>query len=334
LTSLVHEPLHVGVMTSGSGAPMTAALTEAAGIIVTRVERPEDLPRFIDSFDALLVSNDFYHPSVAALVGRAPRLRYLHFVSSGFDNLREHGAPARLAVSRGGQSHAGTVAEHAVTLLLALVRRVPEYERNRVTPFWDRQGFRERMGSLEGATVLIIGFGAIGQSAARRLRPFETRIIGMQRHNPTPEVAALADAIVHPEALLATLAEADALLLAVPLSAETEGLIGSRELRAMKPTAYVINVARGGVVDEAALIDALATKRIAGAGLDVFANEPLAPDSPLWNFENVILSPHVAGSGSTAGTERVVALARENLERFRSGAPLLNPVAGFNERAT
>ena len=313
---------------------MTAALTGTDGLVVTRVERPDDLPRYIDALDVLLVSNDFYHPSVAKLVERAPRLRYVHFVSSGFDNLREHGAPARLAVSRGGPSHAGTVAEHAVTLLLALVRHVAEFERNRIAKFWDRQGLRGRLSSLEGATVLIVGFGAIGQRVAQRLRPFEARIVGMLRHEPAPEIAGLADAIVHPNALHAALDQADAVILSVPLSAETEKLIGARELAAMKPSAYLVNVARGGVVDEAALIDALTARRIAGAGLDVFADEPLAPENPLWRLDNVILSPHVAGAGSSAGTDRVIALARENLERFRSGRPLLNPIAGFGERTT
>jgi len=325
----VPEPLHVGVMTSASGAPMAAALTGTDGLTVTRIVIPEDLPHVIDELDVLLVSNDFYHPSVAALVEHAPRLRYLHFVSSGFDNLREHGAPAHLAVSRGGPSHAGTVAEHAVTLLLALLRRIPEFERHRVARNWDRQGFRARIGSLEGATVLIVGFGAIGQRVATRLRPFEARIVGMLRHPPPAEIAALADEIVQPAALHAQLAVADAVILSVPLSTETERLIGARELAAMKPSAYLINVARGGVVDEPALIAALAAKRIAGAGLDVFADEPLPPQSPLWSFEGVILSPHVAGSGSAAGTERVIALARENLERFRRGAPLVNPIPGF-----
>lgn len=308
---------------------MTAALTGSDGLIVTRIVRPDDLPHHISTLDALLVSNDFYHPSVAALVARAERLRYLHFVSSGFDNLREHGAPAHLAVSRGGPSHAGTVAEHAVTLLLALVRRVAEFERNRTAALWDRQGFRTRIGSLEGATVAILGFGAIGQRVARRLRPFEAHLVGMLRSTPVPEIAALADEIVHPAALHDTLARADAVVLSVPLSPETDRLIGARELAVMKPGAYLINVARGGVVDEPALIEALAEHRIAGAGLDVFADEPLPPESPLWKLDNVILSPHVAGSGSSAGTERVIALARENLERFRNGTPLLNPVPGF-----
>jgi phosphoglycerate dehydrogenase-like enzyme len=325
----VPDALHVGVMTSASGAPMTAALTGTDGLTVTRIVRPEDLSHHIDVLDALLVSNDFYHPNVAALLAGAPRLRYVHFVSSGFDNLREHGAPPHLAVSRGGPSHAGTVAEHAVTLLLALVRRVVEFERNRAAPLWDRQGFRARIGSLEGATVAILGFGAIGQRVARRLRPFDAQLIGMLRSTPEPEIAALADEIVHPGALHETLARADAVVLSVPFSPETERLIGARELAVMKPGAYLINVARGGVVDEPALSDALAEHRIAGAGLDVFADEPLPPESRLWRLDNVILSPHVAGSGSSAGTERVIALARENLERFRTGTPLLNPIPGF-----
>ena len=313
---------------------MTAALTGVEGLAVTRVETPADLGRHIDGLDALLTSNDFYLASVAELVGRAPRLRYVHFVSSGFDNLREHGAPRRLAISRGGPSHAGTVAEHAVTLLLALLRRVTEYERNRIAAVWDREGLRKRMSSLEGANVLVVGFGAIGQRLAQRLRPFEAHVTGMLRRDPPPEVAALADAIVHPDTLHAALAGADAVVLSLPLSAETEKFIGARELAAMKPGAYLVNVARGGVVDEAALIDALSSRRISGAGLDVFADEPLAPESPLWRLDNVILSPHVAGAGSSAGTGRVIALARENLERFRSGRPLLNPIPGYGEGAS
>ena len=164
---------------------------------------------------------------------------------------------------------------------------------------------------------------------AQRLRPFEAHIVGVLRSTPEPAVAALADEIVHPDALLDTLARADAVILAVPLSPETERLIGMRELAVMKPHAYLINIARGGVVDEPALIAALTEKRSGGAGLDVFAEEPLPAESPLWKLENVILSPHVAGSGSSAGTERVIALARENLERFRNGVPLYNPIPGF-----
>ena len=126
-----------------------------------------------------------------------------------------------------------------------------------------------------------------------------------------------------------TAALVNAAILAVPLSGETDRLIGRAELEAMKGRAILVNVARGGVVDERALIDALRAGRIAGAGLDVFAEEPLPADSPLWSLDNVILSPHVAGSGSAAGTERVIALARENLDRFRRGAPLVNPIPGF-----
>ncbi|HXP93098.1 MAG TPA: D-2-hydroxyacid dehydrogenase [Candidatus Binatia bacterium] len=319
--------LTVGVMTSQSGAPMTEALSGTDGLLVQRIERPSELHRFIRDLDVLLVSNDFYQAGVAELVRKASRLRYLHFVSSGFDNLRLHGAPHHLALSRGGQSHSSTVAEHAVTLLLGLVRRLPELERNRLAALWDRDGLRKTLASIEGKTVLIVGFGAIGQQVARRLGPFDARVVGVMRSAPEPEVAALAERIVQPDALHGELAEADAVILSLPLSIETKKFIGARELAAMKPSAYLVNVARGGVVDQAALIEALAARSIAGAGLDVFEEEPLAPESPLWRLDNVILAPHVGGAGSRAGTDRVIALARENLERFRSGRELLNRVA-------
>jgi len=317
-------------MSSSNGELLAAALRAVDGLAVTHVERPEELQRSIDGFDVLLVNNRWYHPEVAALVARAPRLRYLHFISSGVENLVRNGAPSRLIVSRGGgPSHAVTVAEHAVTLLLGLMRQLPQLERNRAAAAWSREELRARTRSLEGATVLIVGFGAIGQEAALRLRPFQARIVGMLRSEPPADVAALADEIVHPGALHAALATADAVILSVPLSAETEHLIGAPELAVMKSSAYLVNVARGGLIDDAALIDALAAHRIAGAGLDVFDPEPLPADSPLWRLDNVILSPHAAAAGSSAGKDRVAALALDNIERFRSGVPPLNLIAGF-----
>lgn len=327
---MTDEVLNVGVMTSKSGPLLAPALAEFPGLNVTWIEGPDYLAAHIDRLDVLFASNDFYLGNVAELVHRAPRLRYLQIVSSGFDNLKLHGAPARLVVARGGPNHAPTVAEHAVTLLLGLLRRLPDLERNRANARrWERYALRERIGSLENQDVLIVGFGAIGTEIARRIRPFRARAIGMLRHDPAPDVAALADRIVRPAELLAVLPQVDAVILALPLNDETAKTIGARELAAMKRSAYLINIARGGVVDQAALIDALEAGTIAGAGLDVFEDEPLSTESPLWDFEQVILSPHVAGSGSDDGTRRTIDLARENLHRFRSGRPLLYPVEGY-----
>lgn len=324
------EALRVGVLTSSSSDLLVAGLSGMPDLTITRVEKPGDLHHSIDSFDVLLVNNRYYLPEVAELVGRAKRLRYLHFVSSGYENLVSNGAPSHLIVSRGGgPSHAITVAEHAVALLLGLMRQLPQLERNRAAVAWDREALRARTSSLEGANVLIVGFGAIGQEAARRLRPFEARIVGMLRSEPPPDVAALADQIVHPAGFPAALAAADAVILSIPLAPETEHMIGAAQLASMKPTSYLVNVARGGLIDDAALVDALRAGRIAGAALDVFEPEPLPPESPLWQLENVILSPHAASSGSEAGHDRVIALTRENLERFRTGRAPLNPIAGF-----
>lgn len=326
--------LNVGVMTSRSGPMLSAALDEMPDLDVTRIDRPEDLGPHMDTFDVFIVSNDLYGPEVAALLGSARRLRWLQIVSSGYDNLALHGAPGHLLVSRGGPSHARAVAEHAVMLALALVRRLPDYERNRIAHRWDRQGLRQRMGSLEAARALILGFGAIGREIARRLRPFGTHITGVMRSAPDHDAQELADRIDRPENLPALLPDADVLFLALPLTPHTRQVIGRRELASLKPTAFVVNVARGGVLDNDALLDALGNASLAGAALDVFDEEPLPPQSPLWDCEKLILSPHVAGAGGDEGTKRTIDLVKENIARFQAHQPLLNPIAGYPREGT
>lgn len=316
-------------MTSRSGPMLAAELEKTSGLHVTRIASPDELDRYVDALEVLVASNDFYLRNVAESISRAPRLQWLQIVSSGYDNVARYGAPDHIFVTRGGPNHAPAVAEHAVMLLLALVRRLPEYERNRVAHRWDRQGLRFRMGSLEAGTAVIVGFGAIGREVARRLRPFGMRIVGVKRRQPEPEDFALADRFISPESLRETLGEADALVLSLPLNPETRGLIGRREIAAMKPSAHIVNVARGGVLDHGALLEALQSGKIAGAALDVFDEEPLPQQSPLWNDERLIISPHVAGAGGNEGTKRTIELVKENIARFQGKRPLLNPIAGY-----
>lgn len=321
--------LEVGVMTSRSGPILATELEHDAALHVTRIPSPDHLAPHIGNLEVLIASNDLYVREVAEAVFRAPRLQWLQIVSSGYDNVLRYGAPARITVTRGGPNHAPAVAEHAAMLLLALVRRLPQYERNRIVHKWDRQGLRFRMGSLEEATAVIVGFGAIGREVAKRLRPFGMRIIGVKQHAPADEDRALADRIVSPDSLGEVLPHADAVILSVPLSPQTSGLIGAAQLASMKASAYIVNVARGPVVDTAALLNAIAAGTIAGAALDVFDEEPLSPDDPLWDCEDVIISPHVAGAGGNVGTNRTIALVKENISRFRRNRPLLNPVSGY-----
>jgi phosphoglycerate dehydrogenase-like enzyme len=228
-----------------------------------------------------------------------------------------------LASAQGTNERA--VAEHAVALMLALTRRLGEARDNQVKRFWrpmiSDPDARER--ELTGRTLLIVGYGRIGRRLARLAKAFDLRVIATKRDPATG--AEGADAAYPDSALIEILPQADIVVLTCPLTERTERMIDARALAAMKPTALLINVARGKVVDEPALIAALAEKRIAGAGLDCTADEPLPADSVLWGLPNVVLTPHTAGE-----TERyeanVVDLLIENLARLRRGEPLINAV--------
>lgn len=154
------------------------------------------------------------------------------------------------------------------------------------------------------------------------------RVIAYMRRAPTLKEAELADEVVARAGLHDALGRADVVLLGIPLSSETHRLIGAAELALMRPHAVLINMARGPVVDEAALVEALRTRRIGGAVLDVFEEEPLAEDSPLWEFDNVIISPHLSAFGDDHGARAFGTVVRENVRRFVAGEPLLNPVDG------
>lgn len=176
---------------------------------------------------------------------------------------------------------------------------------------------------LTGKTLGLVGLGAVGSEVARRAKAFGLRVVATRRR---PELACMyADDVRGPDELPWLLRESDFVALCAPLTRATRGLVGEDELRLMKPTAYLINVARGELVDEQGLCSALATGVIAGAGLDVFEQEPLPKRSPLWDLPNVMITPHNAGQ-SRRSQERVNALFRENLERYLDGRPLANVV--------
>ena len=180
----------------------------------------------------------------------------------------------------------------------------------------------ETSRTLEGATLVIVGFGAIGQEIARKAKAFDMRVITVTRAGrPGPTV----DQAVKREQLHEVLPQADAVVLCLPVEPDTIRLFGDAEFARMKRDALFINVGRGDLVDEDALVRALAAKRIGGAALDVTMVEPLPKDSPLWTFENVLISPHSAGCGKD-GSERFNAIFAENLRRYQAGEPLLGVV--------
>jgi phosphoglycerate dehydrogenase-like enzyme len=187
---------------------------------------------------------------------------------------------------------------------------------------WDRS---IEAREISGTTCGIIGMGAIGGETARRARALGMRVLATRRSITARGEDDLAHELLPPSDLGYLLRESDWVVIAAPLTPETRGLIGAEELRQMKPSAVLVNVGRGPIVDEQALIAALRDGVIAGAGLDVFDQEPLPADSPLWDMENVVVTPHFS-SGSDHYTTRAADIAADNLRRYLAGEPLRNVV--------
>ena len=253
------------------------------------------------------------------LLDHAARLRFIQVCAAGYErfDLRRLGAAGvRMANGRGVNTNA--VAEHAVALMLALVRHIHTGRDHQRARHWRGMisQLDDREDELGGKCLLIYGLGGIGARLATLARAFGMRVLGIKRD--VRSHAGAADEVHPPDALLRLLPGADFVALTCPLSEETRGVIGARALEAMRPSAYLVNVARGGCVDEAALVEALREGEVAGAGIDVTVDEPLAPDSPLWELENVVLTPHTAGE-TRRYEDNVIDLLLQNLERLWRG---------------
>lgn len=251
-----------------------------------------------------------------------PRLRWIQQTGAGADWLLSSPAVAEseVVLTNASGVHAIPIAEHILALMLTLSRRIHRFVRAQRDHEWFRRG---RLGELDGSTMGIVGLGAIGEKTAEKARGLNMKVLGLRR-DPT-RASPHVDRMFGPDGLLDLLAESDWVVLCAAMTPETRGLIGERELRAMKETAYLINIARGGIVQQKSLIQALDQGWIAGAGLDVFEREPLPEDSPLWDMRNVVITPHFAGA-TPHYADRVIEIFAENLRRDRAGEPLLNVV--------
>jgi phosphoglycerate dehydrogenase-like enzyme len=293
------------------------------GINSFAVRDLENLEKRVDEADVLVISGLWHN----GLLDRAKKLRFIQAIGAGTDqfprqDLRKRGI--RLASARGVNYRA--VAEHAMALILALSRRLPEARDNQARRVW--RGMigdpGQREDELGGKTLLVVGLGQIGGRLAQLAKAFDMRVVGLRR-NPAAGRGA-ADAVHTMAEFKRFLPEADFVALTCPLTEETENLIDTETLGRMKPSAYLVNVARGRVVDEPALVAALTAGRIAGAGIDVTVEEPLGPDSPLWGMEHVLLTPHTAGE-TRHYEDNVIEILRDNLGRlWRGEAELRNQV--------
>jgi phosphoglycerate dehydrogenase-like enzyme len=246
-------------------------------------------------------------------------VRWVHLFSGGAEHaLYPQMVASDILLTSSKGVHAIPIAEHALMFMLLLQRHMGQYLRWQREHRWGREWLHE----LTGKTLLIIGLGATGRELARKAAAFDMRIMGVKRR---PEAVPGVDRVGGPNKLPELFPLADFVVVTAPNTPQTRGLVGSAEIAAMKRTAYLINVSRGSVVDQAALERALAQRSIAGAGLDVFEREPLPADSPLWDMESVFITPHNSAATWDIGA-RIIELFCDNLGRYLRGEPLANIV--------
>jgi len=271
---------------------------------------------------------------------QAPHLRWVQLNSAGVNHVVQHPLFASdVMFTTMSGLHSINIGEYVLASILAWTRHLPElFDLQRKNQWPSDRWACCQPTELRGSTVGIVGYGSIGREVGRLAKAFGMRVLALKRRSESAgehgafEMAGLGDpagvlpdALYGPEQLRGMLTQCDFVVLAVPLTQETRGMIGEAELRAMKPTAYLVNIARGEVCDEAALIRALQDGWIAGAGLDVFTQEPLPETSPLWAAPNVILTPHISGF-TPVYEQRAVDIFCENLRRYIAGQLVLNLV--------
>jgi phosphoglycerate dehydrogenase-like enzyme len=305
-----------GTLSEEQLARVRAAAPEAH-IVVTRDR--DQIEAMLDDIE--IVAGGFPHD----LLPQTRNLRWLQQWGAGADWLLRHPEAVDLdfVLTNASGVHPIPISEHILAFLLALARGLHRATCAQVRREWIPQDQHEDVFELAGKTMLLVGVGAIGERTAELATALGMRVLGMRRD---PAVGAPGvEAMFGPDQLLELLPEADFVVLTVPLTHETQGMIGERELRAMKPTAYIVNIGRGGTIQERVLIRALEEKWIAGAGLDVFETEPLPDDSPLWTMENVIITSHYAGL-TPRYHERALEIFLDNLQRYQAHDPLRNVV--------
>jgi D-2-hydroxyacid dehydrogenase (NADP+) len=290
---------------------------------LVRAERRGDLARQ-DELNALLAEAEVIYGLRLPknVVARAPKLKWVQVMSAGVDRfLDDEFRRSSVIMTNVSGIHATPIGEIILGMMLMFTKQAPLCFQLKQEKQWKR--FMPTV--LRSKTVGIVGLGSIGREVARLAKAFGMRVVATRRSAKRVARAKYVDILLPRKQLPRLLSESDFVVLSLPFTSETNKLIGEKELRTMKPTAYLINIARGNIVDEEALIRALDEHWIAGAGLDVFATEPLPADSRLWEFPNVIFSPHIAG-GMEDYIIRATELFCENLGRYLSGENLLNVI--------
>ncbi|MGH2377798.1 MAG: D-2-hydroxyacid dehydrogenase [Candidatus Limnocylindria bacterium] len=264
------------------------------------------------------------HPDlVQEFLRRAPRLSWLHTVSAGVERLLIPDVMERdgFTLTNNSGAYDIPIAEFVLATILSAAKHLPDYQRAQVERRWGREHMHTE---LRDATLVVLGMGSIGGEVARLAFGFGMNVIGVRRRLDLAGIPGVSR-VVPPEKLADVAAEADFIAVTAPLTPATRGLVSREVIARMKPTAWIVNIARGAIADEAALLEALKERRIGGAAIDAWWTEPLQGESEWWSLQNVIATPHASHS-SPRVRERTLALFLENLRRWKSKEPLLNVV--------
>ncbi|MBN9488822.1 MAG: D-2-hydroxyacid dehydrogenase [Alphaproteobacteria bacterium] len=289
------------------------------GIRNFEVRAYDDLQKRVGEADVVVVSGMWKND----LIAHAPKLKFIQSISSGMDQYsREQLGAKKVRLASAAGVNARAVAEHAMSLILAVARRLPEARDNQHKKMWRGMigDLAEREDELGGKTLLVVGMGRIGSDLARLAKAFDMKVVGIRRDpaqgaNGADSIHAMAD-------LVKLVPQADFVALTCALTPETTGLMSAAAFAAMKPSSVFVNVARGKVADEAALIETMKGGKIWAAALDVTADEPLPAASPLWTMPNVFITPHTAGE-TRRYEDNVIDILIENLERLWRGETAL-----------
>lgn len=315
-----------------------AAITEAvpgAEVLDRQCRSPEEFSELVSGGCDVLLTFRMPHD----VTQRARGLRWIQLLSAGADHAL--GGPlkdSKIPLTTASGIHATSIAEYTLGSMLAYAHRIHLGIRAQIRHEWSRsRNLLEPIDQLRGRIIGIIGYGSIGRETARLAEAFGMSVLALKR-DPNSKADAgwcpaglgdpegvIPDRFFGPDEREEILRESDYVSVTLPLSAHTRKFIGARELGAMKPGAYLVNIGRGAVIDESAMAAALKAGKLGGAGLDVFEHEPLQAESPLWDMENVIMTPHISGD-SRGYMDQACELFAENLRRFTSNRPLLNLV--------
>jgi D-2-hydroxyacid dehydrogenase (NADP+) len=295
--------------------------TNFPALAVTMIDHVDKADPYLAGTDILITFGPHLEDRADHVLRQASRLKWIQALGTGVDNIVDRPAlrPDVILTNIRG-IHGAAMSEAALMAMLALTRDLPRLVRQQNNRIWERRPGR----LLESKSVGIFGIGAIAQALAPRCRAMGMRIIGISSAKRDVEGF---DRMFGREELLSAVHDLDYLVLLTPYSPATHHIVDARVLAAMKPSSYLINLARGGVVDEESLITALQERRIAGAALDVFAKEPLAQNSPFWTMDNVLVTPHVGGFNDEYARQ-ALEVVNENIRRFLAGdtANMINVV--------